>query len=205
LNEYLKPYGLECTRVALSGMLTAFREYGLEIKEKGLWDKHGYWIENPLISSETLENLIFAVSTNPHLTQEQATAILSSLKPFVTVYQEPMLTSIYSSINGSDDRLRTIYNTVHQAVVQNKIVFYSKLSSPDEQLRMLPKCIYPLDGALYMVGYVPIERTIKAVSFDEINEIILYRQYWGCNKELTNQIFSEVNIEECIRNLKNTD
>ena len=92
LNEHLRPYNVGCTTSrVLNDTVRILREWGMDVRSKGVWENQGIWIENRPLPDHELSRLIFAVTTNPHLSKDQASDILQSLKPFVTVYQEHLL------------------------------------------------------------------------------------------------------------------
>jgi len=92
LNEQFLPSELSfLSPRALAQTLGAMREFGIDIRRAGRGPHDGIWIETRPLSDRDIYALNFAVSTNPHLSKENAEEILHALKPFVTVYQEPLL------------------------------------------------------------------------------------------------------------------
>ena len=91
LNDFLRPYNLDCTSRVLNDTVRVLREFGVDVRNKGVWENQGIWIQDRPLPDAELNQLIFAVTTNPHLSKSQATEILQNLQPFVTVYQEHLL------------------------------------------------------------------------------------------------------------------
>lgn len=92
LNEFLRPYGLECSGYkTLNKTIKALRMLGVEIKCKGWGSDKGFYVVNRPLNNDELNILVYAVTTNPNLSNEQIDEVLQSIKPFVTVYQEGLL------------------------------------------------------------------------------------------------------------------
>lgn len=185
LNEFLRPYGLNCTSRVLSDTVRVLREFGFDVRYKGEWDSQGVWIENRPLPDHELKRLIFAVTTNPHLSQGQATDILQSLKPFVTVYQEPLLQGLVQPepSEDPDDSLYWAYSVIHEAIASGRRVRYSvdytKFNSATQTIEtcrewetlFTPKCIYQSKGQLFMVGYNNTDRRVDAVNLEDMSSI----------------------------------
>lgn len=185
LNEHLRSYGLDCTGRVLRDTVHILREIGIDVRHKGEWDNQGIWIENRPLPDHELNRLIFAVSTNPHLSKDQATDILQSLKPFVTVYQEPQLQGLVETISSFavKNDLYDIYAVINEAIATKRRVRYStkyvkyidekRVLEEKEQWTTLftPKCIYQAENALYMIGYNNTDRRCDAVNLKDIASI----------------------------------
>ncbi len=91
LNKLLAPYGLECDKSVIRNTVKRLREFGVNVGYKGFWGTAGFWLADRPLSDDKLNELIYAVRSNPNLSTEQANSILNSLKPLVTVYQENLL------------------------------------------------------------------------------------------------------------------
>ena len=130
LNEYLKPYGLECTGRVLPDTIRAMKDFGINIQSKGEWEQYGVWIKDRPLEDEALKNLIFAVTTNPYITKAESERILSALVPLVTTYQEPLLKSSIERTTESrlDDSVCQKYIIIHEAILSGRRVRYRKLS-----------------------------------------------------------------------------
>ena len=185
LNEHLRPYGLECSRRVLGETAAALREFGWDIRQKGQWDNQGVWLHNRPLSDSDLNRLVFAVSTNPNLSQNQATDILRSLKPFVTVYQEPVLCGTVDTEQNveMDDTLYWVYAVVHEAITLRRRVRYTvdyvqlnkETQLPEQKQEwptlFTPKSIYQSGNGLYMVGYNHPDKRLAAVNLKDVTDI----------------------------------
>ena len=185
LNEVLRPYGLDCTGRVLSDTVSVLREFGFDVRNRGVWDNQGVWIENRPLSDEALRGLIFAVSTNPFLSREQSNDILGTLRPLVTVYQEPLLTSIVNTMDR-DPPSNTLFNdyvTVSEAIRQERRVLYTvsrirydketgEVYSVNEwDTLFTPKYLCQTDERLYMVGYNNTDRRVEAVDLRYVHNV----------------------------------
>lgn len=187
LNKHLKPYGLDCTSRVLSDTVRILKEAGVDVRHKGEWDSQGVWIENRPLPDHELKRLIFAVTTNPHLSKGQVTDILQSLKPFVTVYQEELLQGVVETepVNEPDDSLYWSYAVIQEAIALKRRVRYTvdyvkynkeaQTVAPCREWATLftPKCIYQAKGELYMVGYNNTDRRVDTVNLKDISSIKL--------------------------------
>ena len=193
INEYLRPYGLACTKRVLGDTANVLREMGMDVRNKGEWERQGIWIDDRPLPDHELKRLIFAVSTNPHLSKEQTTEILQSLKPFVTVYQEPLLYSLVETepTIEVDDTLCWAYTVIQEAISAKRRVMYSidyakynkenQTVIPCRQWETLftPKCIYQTKNNLFMVGYNSNDRKVDAVNLKDIASIRLAFKHKG--------------------------
>jgi len=186
LNEHLKPYNLQFkTGRSLSDTVRILREVGLDVQSRGEWENQGIWIENRPLPEHELRKLIFAVSTNPHLSKQQATEILRSLTPFVTVYQEHLLQGLVDTVPDmkADDGLYWACAVIQEAITTGRrvryTIDYTKFNSEDQSVvtqrewatLFTPKCIYQANGTLYMVGYNNTDRRPGAVNLKDIATI----------------------------------
>lgn len=180
LNEYLRPYNLDGESKILQDTVTALREFGFDVKQEGCRGNRGVWIENCLMPKELLKQLVFALDTNPYLTREQVDEYLNTLKPFVTVYQEPMLQSIVEMKCSVDGHTCSLYHLVAQAIVQKKririalrqvrAVGLGAVETYDSKWKSVftPKCVCERDKQLYLVGYNHRFKKVQAIDFQEI-------------------------------------
>lgn len=188
LNEYLRPYNVGCTTSrVLNDTVRMLREFGFDVRNKGEWDNQGIWIENRPLPDHELKRLIFAVTTNPHLSKDQATEILQSLKPFVTVYQENLLQGVVDAepMLEPDDALYWAYAVIQEAITSGRRVRYNiEYIQYDKETQSVakrqewatlftPKCIYQTKGDLYMVGYNNTDRRVETVNLKDIASIKL--------------------------------
>ena len=188
LNEYLRPYNVGCTTSrVLNDTVRILREFGFDVRNKGIWDNQGVWIENRPLPDHELRRLIFAVTTNPHLSKEQATDILQSLKPFVTVYQEHLLQGLVETcgVEDRDDGFYWTYYVIQEAIAAGRRVRYTvdylrydkevQTVAPCRQWATLftPKCVYQTNNGLFMVGYNNTDRRVDAVNLEDITSIKL--------------------------------
>lgn len=188
LNEHLRPYNVNCTTSrVLNDTVRIMREFGIDVRNKGEWENQGIWIENHPLPLHELNRLIFAVTTNPHLSKSQATEILQSLKPFVTVYQEDLLQAFVDTQpqEDPDDMLYWTFSVIQEAVSQKRRVRYkvdyTKYNAEAQTIEQTqewatlftPKCIYQTQGQLYMVGFNNTDRRIDAVNLKDISSIKL--------------------------------
>lgn len=187
LNEHLRPYGLDCTSRVLSDTVKVLQEMGLDVRYKGEWDSQGVWIENRPLPDHELKRLIYAVTTNPHLSKAQATEILQALKPFVTVYQEHLLQGLVDTepVITADEGLYWAYAVIQEAIASGRRVRYTidyiqydkeaqAIAKRQEWATLFtPKCVYQTRGQLYMVGYNNTDRRVDAVNLKGISSIKL--------------------------------
>ena len=203
-NEILKPYNLECTKEVTRDTIRVLREFGFDIRFSGAWDNQGFWIEDRPISEQQLHKLIYAVSTNPHISRNEATEILEVLKPFVTTYQEDELVSIVDSDLSDDihNSLFSNYSVVNKAI-QNKLrVRYTTGSLNGNKVKnsilFTPKYLYHSDQELYMIGYDHALEKIEAVRLRDIMTIRLVRKYKTPIIDQTDEILSNINPHDYI-------
>ena len=212
LNEYLRPYGLDCSSRVLNDTVAVLRDFGLDVRNKGVWDNQGVWIEDRPLPDETLKQLIFAVSTNPYIPQEQAQAILGSLSPFVTVYQEPMLKC---GVETADDdwagaHIIDAYNVIQKAIHENRRVLYTvtnvrynketgEVYEEDEwETLFTPKCVYQTKESIYMVGYNHPDRKVEAVDIRSVTGVRMAFKHNYAEKDNIRKKLSKINPAEYI-------
>ncbi len=169
LNELLRPYDLDGDKGVIRDTVKCLRNFGVNVGYKGFWGTAGYWIADRPLNDELLNKLVFAVSTNPLLSQKEAKEILSALKPLVTVYQEPMLDLTVDSDerNGLNPALYGVYEVTRRAIQKKQRVQYTV--NQQEQL-YTPKYLYQTNGRLYMVGYDHHQECPTAVDLNNVAE-----------------------------------
>lgn len=152
---------------SLSETLDAIREFGLDVRRAGRGPHDGIWIENRPLSDRDVYALNFAVSTNPYLSKENAEDILHSLRPFVTVYQEPLL-EVHTE-NDPADNLSTsaidIFGAIHKAIrTKGNIRYRVSCNDPTDNswipkkslgrsMLFTPSRICENDSGVSVVGY----------------------------------------------------
>ena len=125
LNEYLLPYNVDFKEhIVLKDTVRVMQEIGIDVRSSGYWGSYGVWIEDRPLSEDALKRLVFAISTNPHLSNAEATKILQSLTPLVTAYQESLLQSqvVTSRDDEQSQKLYKIYSVILEAISANKAV-----------------------------------------------------------------------------------
>lgn len=212
LNEYLKPFGLNCTSRVLSDTVRVLREFGIDVRHKGIFDNQGVWIEDRLLSDESLQKLIYAVSTNPYISKEEKTDILSALTPVVTEFQEHLLQSIVDT-NADfkfNDKLYETYTVVLDAIQKNKRVAYTVeylkvdketgeiLQMTEWKTLFVPKWIYQTKDSIYMVGYNTTDNKISAVNLNEISSVKLAFKHSTDIIEKANSILVDILPEDIV-------
>lgn len=210
LNAHLQENNVQCASAhVLSDTVRVMREIGLDARSKGAYGKQGFWIEKRPLPDHELKKLIFAVSTNPYLSQAQATDILQSLKPLVTTYQEPFLrgqveTSKLVQSAQFDDSLYETYSVICEAITAERRIGYSvdyprynkeNRSAPSKYERaalFTPKCIYQAGGELYMVGYDYTTCRVAAVNLKNISSIKLTNKRTDAKLKRVNAMLKDI-------------
>lgn len=226
LQQYLKPYHLDCTESqAYRDTLNALEEYGVHLKHKKDFKSLGAWIEERPLSNDTLNALIFSVTTNPYVSKKDADKILKGLTSLVTVYQEPLLKSFVQKEYDQEIKLKhfntkmdicEIYRVIHEAIATNQRVRYqSKYMKYDEETSsiienigsetiFLPKYIRQGQGKLYMVGYNNTQMRMDNVDISNIHDIdfvhIMNKKH---NAEEVKKMLAEMKPEEDIKTKEN--
>lgn len=214
LNEYFRPYGLECGSGFLSDLVHTMQDYGIKVHQSGSFEKRGVFVEDRPLSELQLQQLIFAVSTNPHISKAHATEILQSLAPFVTVYQEPLLNSCVdtdSMLHTDDsDSLFQAFSIIQEALSSNRRIVFTvdrlKYTASDHsvkksqriRMRFTPRYLIQSHGSLYMVGYNSTRRIFEAVDLNDIRHIALAMQADDPFVDLIDRYFSVNDPRELI-------
>ena len=153
LNEFLEPHNLDCSYKFLKSMIRDLRAFGVDVQRK-----NGVWIKNPPLTEHKLLKIIFAVSTNPLLSKEEATDILQTLKPVVTIYQEEELEGFVEKKHHTEpnDRLFDICSTIQRAIRTGAKIRYTTdeidPNIPPKYRLLTPANIYQKDICLYVTG-----------------------------------------------------
>jgi len=106
------------TNRSLAETIDVLRDFGFDIKRSGRGRYDGIWNDRSLISTQDLYRLNFAITTNPYLSKEESHALLDALWPFVTVYQEPILTDFIDArfLNEGRGELLDTFATITEAI-----------------------------------------------------------------------------------------
>lgn len=214
LNEYLRPYGLECTRRVLADTIAAMRDFGLDVRCMGTWDQRGAWLESRPISDATLRQLVFAVSTNPYLSEDQARESLDALKPFLTVYQEAMLNCKVENRNhfAIRENVFRAYTTACEALDLNRRIIYTVnqigydrktgevYSREQWKTLFTPKCLYQDGQEIYMVGYNHPDKHIEAVKLSDVVNVRIATKHSDPNGEIIQELLRDVDPRDHIPN-----
>lgn len=191
LNEFLRPYGLDSDGKTLSSTVKALREVGWDIRNKGEWDCQGIWVENRPLQEHELRQLIFAITTNPNISNAQINETLQYLKPFVTVYQEDLLKCQTDTEESFVDNecLYTAYAVIHEAIARRRRVRYTeeRIKYDQEALSWVktqgpvtfftPKRLVRTKNGIYMVGFHHTSNRIDAVNLRGITSIRIAPQH----------------------------
>ncbi len=175
LNDYLKQYNLDCSgNKYFRSIIKALREFGVDVQRK-----NGVWIKNRHLTDEILQLINFAVTTNPHVSKEQATDVLNCLKPYVTIYQEEILDNYVEvkTISKNSETLLQNSCIIQKAIINEKqIKFTSCNTSSPCSPRMIfsPKSIYKDDNRLFLSGYnhtKQVEEEVELVTLTNVKLI----------------------------------
>jgi len=210
LSKFLEPYGMNVSGRSLGDTVSILRELGVDVRQKGEWDSQGIWIENRPLSTDKLNALIFAISTNPHIKKEMADEILSSLSPFVTVYQEPLLKSIVETVPEIqvDQDLFDKYMVVQDAIVSKrrlrytlKYLKYHKETKSLEEIEQwptlfTPKYIFQKNKTLYMFGFNNTDKRVDIVDVKNIANISIAFKHKDPLGEEVNNILKKIHISK---------
>lgn len=184
LNEYLKPYELECEYNCLTDTVKVLNDLGCEVSFGGSWKYQGYWWKKHLFEQEQIDKLVFTISSNPYIQKEDAAELLSLLKPLITVYQESTLKAPLKRSLGfkTNNRLYEKYATINKAIHSQRPIKYKSIqttASDNENtvnatpLIFTPKSIYQTENEFYMFGYSHKYDEIMAINLDNITSVEL--------------------------------
>ena len=182
LNQQMRAHDLECTSGALVDTVEAMREFGLDVRSKGAWDRRGVWLESRPISEDMLRRLVFAISTNPYLPQTQIRECLDSLRPVMTVYQEEDLLNVLEvhKESAANEIYTDHYFKIFEAIRRKQQVVYTTNGirfdrksgeihlRERRKTRFTPKCLYRDENRIYMVGYNYVDKCIDAVDLADV-------------------------------------
>ena len=217
LNKYLEPYGLDCTSRVLSDTVKIMKEFGIDVRTKGQWDSQGVWINDRPLSDETLQGLIFAITTNPYLSEDTGKALLEGLKPIVTEFQEPQLENIVNkeAIADVDDRFYGYYTIINQAIRDGRRVLYhldylqydgenkAVYMRKDTGTLFTPKSLIQTNRALYMYGYNNTDKRVALVNLRDIADIKLSFKHKDTNEKTVEENLKQIHPSELIPENRN--
>lgn len=182
LNEFLRPYGMKSRYIVLSDTVNTLQSFGIKIGKNSEQYNTNVWIEDRPLSDPVLKKLIFAVRTNPHLTQEQADEILESIKPVLTVYQEPLLKSAFKGLSRpSEIDKYLICSVIQDAIQSGKMVKFC--TEKEATASFSPKYLVCKDNHLYMLGYNHTHKKLQPVDINTIQQLKLFRKHYGVGRE----------------------
>lgn len=218
LNAYLKEYGLKCEDRCTGNVIKIMREIGIDVRQSTPKTKHGVWIEKRPLSDENLKKIIFAVSTNPYITKEQATEILSPLKTFVTVYQEDSLVGIIEKDTefSCDSNILGHLAVITEAIQKNRRIQYKnktiKYHRTTESLFekesswniFVPKYLLQKDKEIYLIGYDNKKKRVETINIKYITDVKIPQKKELENYEMITRILEEINPKEHLSGHKET-
>lgn len=192
LNERFLPEDL-CykTSRSLAETIDVLREFGCDIKRAGRGRYDGIWNDSSLISSKVLYKLNFAITTNPYLPQKEATEILDALRPFTSIYQEPILTDFVDThfLNDAIEELFDNFSTIAEAIHTGQCIscqligldanddtwIPSRTASPP--FLFVPKCFSTDEDQIYVTGYAVRKQKIIAVCLRNMENLKLVKTF----------------------------
>jgi len=175
LNEFLRPYGMESGYRVISDTINVLQEFGVKIAKNSNQYNANVWIEDRPLPDPVLKKLIFAVRTNPHLTREQADEILESIKPVLTVYQEPVLESEFKDLSHpSEINKYHICSVIQDAIRSEKaILYYGEGKKP---ISFIPKRLFQQGEHIYVHGHTRAKSDEVCIGIDEMTQVKLGRK-----------------------------
>lgn len=167
VNDHLRPYSLDCDRRSLNDTIEILKEFGIKVSYRPQKYAGKAWIEESPFSDKDIGCLVFALTTNPDISKTQATNILQKIKPFVTVYQEPLLTNnvTFAKENEADDSLWDVFSVLQDACsTKRKIQYTTNCSKYDKAQKSIaieqsvpvwftPRCFYRVGTELFVAGF----------------------------------------------------
>lgn len=186
LNDFLRPYGLECNKKIIMDTAEKLCEAGILVNLAGGGTNKGICLTNRPLPDHQLKRLIYAIDTNPNLTKQQAKDLLEALKPCVTVYQEPQLhasTEAATPAISDDGTHRQKLAVIQKAMSQNhRVCFSTARLEVDKKKKalvqrltraetFLPRYLIPVKGELYAVGYNHTRQRVEALSLNDMRNL----------------------------------
>lgn len=177
LNDYLKQYNLDCSgNKYFRNTIKALREFGVDVQRK-----NGVRIKDRPLTDEILQLINFAVITSPLISKDQASDVMNSLKPFVTLYQEKLLDN-YVEIKAIRENSEMLYQNcciIQKAILNNKLIKFTNCntSSPRSKCTAFsPKCIYKDDNRLFLFGYNHTKQVEEEVELVTLANVTLIKR-----------------------------
>lgn len=216
LNVHLKPHNLCCTGRVLGDTISVMRDYGIDVQAKGEWEKYGIWLKDRPLAGKQLDALVFAITTNPYISEKTADKILESLSPLVTVYQEPLLKNHIKKERKiyTNPSFYSKYAIICEAISTKRRIRYqvphlkynpeTQMVSMEKQWPTLftPKCFYQDGEKLYVIGYNNTDRMSGAVDLTLITDLKMAFKHKDPKAEQVDDFLSKVVPEECIEKIK---
>ena len=208
LSAHLEPHGFNYTKKALAHTVHTLREFGADICSTGReTGRSRVWWANRPFDDDTLDKLVFAVRTNPYITNAQAEDIMSSITPFITVYQEDKLkcSAKLSNKPHANENMYKLYSNIQEAIEHNKKVVFTqryikydkRTKIPVEKIRsniyFTPRCICVSNDILYLFGYNHTFKRIDTVPMEEISMLRLKQKYHKACDTKTEEIHEFLN------------
>lgn len=214
INAHLRPYGLDCNRRVLNDAVETLKEFGIDVSYATPQYAGKAWITEPLFSDKDIGCFVFALTTNPHIPKAQAAEMLEKIKPFVTVYQEPLLCNKVESPKEKeeDGLLWEVFSTIQEACVSNRKIQYTtdslrynkdqtgiatRQSTP---VRFTPKCFYRVDNELYLVGFRSSSLLPQVINLKDITSVKIQNKPEHISEEQqaipTSALLSEISIPQ---------
>lgn len=185
LNEYLRPYGLDCTTRCVKNTVNAMQAAGINANYGLMHGINGFWIDKRSLSDEVLKNIAFAVSTNPNISKNRRSETLEVLRPYVGKRQENILTPISINKNEPEDSFSEAYSVICEAIEKKqRVLYHTEFVRYNRKTKVIekrlsynvlatPKCICRVDNKLYMICYNYTLRRVVAVDLNDIVDIKL--------------------------------
>lgn len=175
LNEFLRPFGMESGYRVISDTVKVLQEFGIKVAKNSNKTNHNVWIEDRPLPDPILMKLIFALRTNPYITQEQTDEILESIRPILTVYQEPLLQTEYVDLSSlSNKDYYQICSVLLEAIQSEKRVIIT--TEKESSITFSPFILNWKNGALCAQGYDHKMKTVKTIMILDIQHIKIERK-----------------------------
>ncbi|MBP3685050.1 MAG: hypothetical protein J6J12_08855 [Oscillospiraceae bacterium] len=185
MNQHLRPYALDCNRRSMNDTIENLEGFGIKISRNTSKFTCRVWFEDRPLSDSDISYLTFALTTNPYVSPKLAATLLKKMKPFVTVYQEPMLSDnvVLTRKDDEDDSQWRIYTAIQEACSKNLKIQYTKnLLKYDKDKKSVameqsvpiwfsPRCFYSVGHELYMVGFQRACLVPHAVNLKDIASV----------------------------------
>ncbi len=201
VNDFLKPYDLDCKNTFFRDTLKKLRYMGFNLKSESKTGSSGVWLENRPLQDRVLNNLVLSVCTNPLLSNTEVNEILSDLKQLITVYQEPVLNqTIVCEHANNNPALCEVYSVTCKAINENMRVQYQFTAETlQKPCVYMPKCFVYRNGRIYLIGFDCRFQKPVAVDLSTASEARIMRIESKAKYEHALEVLSTVNLEEFIK------